>query len=572
MTQVSVNAQEVQDAADFVRTRTYGATIHDHGIYFDEREVNVDIVSKFDGTKRTYDYVMRKWFLENGANFCSSEELTELCKKWYSMTRDGWSGYTEFAQPDVSALSTGTKGGDNEGLICIPSTDTVAERDDYAGLPLFACVDVNYIVDPDSLDIIITAIDGITDNFVRNSPDHFVGVMQMTGYHYFQDDNDQYYRHYYADHKVDENYSPLPEAVKVDGVVRAFVVHSKYMNHTVDGKMTSYSGVIPSCMISHNTCHTLSAATGAQYSGSTTVDWAFLVTMTYIKYASLTLDGIMQGCCAYNGQYYAQISETGVKRVVVPVDTVIEKGSSVFIGTYQDSTDRGEATVYSISTNSAVEVLDVEDYSTNSINYKAVYVDIDETFDTVANGDATSGSTIISTFYWKTGTTDGVLGNDGSYKDSTSGKYPYKIQGIEIMMGGYEVLADVIMNLASNSYTPHIVKESAKQSTAITSDYVALTGLSITCPSSAGWQYIKKLGYQDGVFYPSTVGGSSSTYTKDVFYMSATGMTGTREWLAFGNLATGSGFAGLSFLNGYGALSFGYWGCSARLSPNGNRG
>ena len=102
---------------------------------------------QFDGTPEGYKRVMRQWFIDNGALEADENALTELCKKWYTVTRVPWHGWIAFAQPDVTAVTTGTRGGDNVGLSCTPSTDTVAARDDYAGHPLFAVVDCNFTVD-----------------------------------------------------------------------------------------------------------------------------------------------------------------------------------------------------------------------------------------------------------------------------------------------------------------------------------------------------------------------------------------------------------------------------------------
>lgn len=537
-----------------------------------------NILTNLDGTQKTYNALMYNWFKANGVNAMTSAGLTELCGEWYETTRDGWDGYTSFAQSDGSALSTGTKGGDNANKSCAPSTDSTAGTDDYAGLPLFAIKNVNYIVDPETLDIVITAIDGITDNYRQNDPDIYVGVMQMAGYHYFYEDENNYV-HGYADHAVTADYcQPLPEAVRTDGSMREFVVHSKYMNATVDGKMTSCAGLIPTAFLSHNTLHTLSAQNGSQYSGSTVTDLAFLILMTYIKYASLTLDGIMQGCLNYNGQYYAQVAEEGVKRIIVPTSAIIETGSSVLIGTYNGSSaDRGTAANYDVSTNTGAKVTAVETITINETTYKAVYVDTD-TFNTVADGDAASGTTIVSTFHWPTGSTDTVLGNDGSPVSNADGKHPFKIQGIEAIVGGYEIIADCIMNIAAGTdeetyYTPNVVRRSAQQATSITANYEAVTDLArVPCPASAGWQYIKKMGFSNGVFFPVSAAGSSSTFTKDAFYMNAKGTTGTREMLAFGNLFNGVALGGLSSLLGNCALSNATWFFLARLSPNGNRG
>ena len=537
------------------------------------------LLTQLDGTKTTYDRIMRSWFLGKGINAMTAAGITELCEEWYTAIKDGWEGYTTFADPDVSAGSTGTKGGDNAGKTCEPSTDSDAGQDDYAGLPLFACTDVNYVVDETTLDVTITAIDGITDNFTRYDPEKFVGVMQMTGYHFWEEDSTSY-THGYADHNIGgANCAPLPEAVRVDGTVREFVVHSKYYFKTVNNKMTSYSGAIPTAFASHNTIHTLSAATGAQYSGGCVTDWSFLVLMTYIKYASLTLDGIMQGCCNYNYQLYAQVSETDVRRILIASSDAskIKVGSSILIGTYNGSSaDRGTAANYNISTNAGAVVTAVESVTIGSTTYAAVYVDTDSTFNTVANGNAVSGSTIISTWHWKSGTTDAVFGNDGSPVSNTSGIYPYKLQGIEVMVGGYEIFTDVILDKVAISgatyYKPFIVKRTAQQSTSVTANYEGLSDIASACPSAAGWQYIKKLGFQDGVFFQQHTGGGSTQYTKDAFYMDAGGTTGTREWLAFGPLTRGSGYAGLSCLAGDNVLSSAWWACLARLSPNGNRG
>ena len=534
------------------------------------------ILAMLDGTKTTYDKVMKRWFELKGAKNCTPAQLTALCEEWYSKTRDNWNGYTTFAQPSVTAISTGTAGGDNAGLTCTPSTNTTAGTDDYAGLPLFAIKDVNYEVDATTLDITITDIDGVTDGFERSNPNRYVGVMQMAGYRYQYSDAESY-THGYSARPINAmaDIEPLPEAVRVDGTLRQFVVHGKYYTGINGTKMTQCSGQKVRAWISHNTLHTISNENGAQYSGGTTVDDSFLKLMTWIKYKSLTLDNIMAGCNNYNGQYYAQVSETDVKRVLVPTSAIIEVGSMVEIGTYGSSADRGTASNYNISGQYGAEVTAVETVTVSGTTYKAIYVDTDETFDTVANGNATSGSTIISTWHWKTGMTDSVLGNDGSWVSNTDSKHPFKLQGIECMVGGYEVLADVIMNIetidSASHYVPYIVRLKSHQATSITANYEGITDLAIACPASDSWQYIKKQKYKGGVTYPEVVGGSSSTFTRDAFYMNKNGTVATREWLAFGCLYLGA-YAGLSFLNGCGALTYGHWYFLARLSPNGNRG
>ena len=539
------------------------------------------LLSQLDGTKATYDRIMREWFNVRGASDMTPAELTALCCEWYEKTVKEWDGSVTFDQPDYAGGSTGmygTKGGDNAGLTCIPSTDTTHNTDDYEGLPLFACVDVNYVVDATSLDILITEIDGVTAGFVRDDVDIFVGVMQATGWHW-QSETEETYTHGYRSSYL-ATYSdivPLPEAVRVDGTVRPFVVHSKYMSTDNSGKLTSCSGVYVKAFESHNTIHTKSATTGAQYSGSTTADDYFLKLMAYIKYGSLSLDGIMNGCNNYNLQYYAQVAETSVKRIILPSSSALVVGSTVIIGTYNGtSTDRGTAANYNVSGAYGWKILSIEDVTIGETVYKAVYVDAPEDFNTTANGSAVSGTTIVSTWHWMCGSCDDVKGNDGSPVSNTDNKRPFRLQGIEYMVGGYEVKADVIMNLEAitsggpSNYIPYTVARTLQQSTEITQNYTKLSDLAIECPASTGWQYIKKLKFKNSVAYPNVVGGSSTTYTKDAFYMNNNATTGTREWLAFGYLSNGAS-AGMSFLIGYGLTAAG-WNCLPRLSPNGNRG
>ena len=532
-----------------------------------------------DGTPATYKAVMKSFFLTNGAASATPAELTALCDRWYTATRTGWDGGVKFYAPDVSAVSDGEKIGDNAGLTCVPSTNTVSGQDDYAGLPLFACVDVNWIVDPDTLEPVITAIDGITDSFDRYDPAKFVGVMQMSGYRWWNDGDTNYYLRGYCDTlKPYANIEPLSEAVRAsDNSVRPWVIHAKYMAKVEGGKFTCYSGVIPTAYsVSHNSSHTYANAVGSQYSGGTAADNAWLKLMSMLKYGSMTQDGVNQGCVQYNFQYPAAVAESGVQRVIITKDHAANLivGSSVIIGNYAGSLDRNNSGMYSITGRTGAVITSIQEVTIDGNTYAAVNVDC-AAFDTVANGASATGTTYISTWHWRSGTCDNVLGNDGSPDSPGSGKYPAMIQGIEYSVGGYEVYADVILNLYKDSndvywYEPYLVNRSAQQSTGITSNYKA-TGLKCQQPDASNWLYIKKEGYAKGIYFPVLVGGSSSTYHRDGFFMNAAS-AGTREWLAFGNLYLGVGNGGLSILHGGCGLSLAGWLFLARLSPNGNRG
>lgn len=549
----------------------------------DSDDILTVVAAVSSGNVNTYRATMRRWFLDRLQDGWTAADLTALCDKWYTITRTGWTGGTEFYGWDVSQVSTGTRIGDARGLTCTPSTDTVKNKDDFEGLPLFAIKDCNWIVDADTLEPVITAIDGITDNFVRDDPDIYVGVLQMAPWHFWVDDDDD--AHNFI-HGVTDTYAatytniaPVPESVRQDGTMRPWVVHSKYMSKTINGKMTSCAGLIPSCNVSHNNLHALSAKNGTQYSGGTIIDLSWLILMTYVKYASMTLDGILQGCCNYNYQYPAAASETSVKRVLLTTAqaTNLTVGSSVLLGNYNGSKDRGNGDMQKITTDAGAKITSIETVTISETEYAAVNLEIDNVFDTVANGADTTGTTYLSTFHWPSGSCDGVMGNDGSLTDCKSGKYPARLQGIEYMFGGYEVLADTILRLYEDGdgvyvTRPAIVSKSAQQATSVTSNYKEPVNLLFNQPSdSAGWKYISHMYFTDGAFFPRRYAASSSTGTRDGLYTEKDAV-GTREYLAFGSLDLGPKLAGLSCLPTYGGLGSGSWYYLARLSPNGNRG
>ena len=535
------------------------------------------IPAMLDGTKATYDKVMRAWFKANGSDSADAAGLTALVDKWYSIIRDNWTGGTKFYQPSVSNLSTGTKTGSNYGLQCTPSTNDTKGRDDYEGLPLFAVTDCNFSYDNSNKKPLITAIEGITDNFERRNPLKNVGVLQMSGFYYADERTNDYEYGVSSVYVEGHDYcEPYPEAINFsDNSVRSWVCHAKYMNHLDSSRLTSYSGVVPTAYVmSQNKLIDCKDSMDNGLTGGCICDYAFLQMMAFVKYGQMTLDGTLQGCVDYNYQYYAAKGETAVKRVLltaVQAANLIE-GSTVLVGAYAGNADRGQAAVYSISGQHGFIITSKETVTVDGVSYVAINLDASSTFNTVGDGSATNGNTIISTFHWVNGSCDNIKGSDGSPASPSSGKYAARLQGIEYSVGGYETFSDVILSEDTSEYSVYITKNASKQSKSAITNYTD-TGLRSAKPASAAWQYIKKLGFKMGVFFGiDTNGGSSSTYTRDGFYKDAAATTGLREWLAFGSLIIGVGTGGLSTLHGNPGLSSAWWNLLARLSCNGNRG
>ena len=552
----------------------------DKGDTYDDTEIKEDIetlnnqvntlyINEFDGTKKTYDRLMKQWFDAHDADSLTPAELTALCDEWYNFTRTGWDGYTTFDQPSVSTKSTGIRGGDNAGMTCEPSTNTVAGQDDFAGLPQFAIKDCNWILDDETGDIIITAIDGITSGFERNNPEKYVGVLQMSMLHYWYED-DESYTHGLTDNLSDKTHAnarPYPEAVKLDGTVRSWVCHGKYVAREVDGKMTCCSGVVPSANIySYNTLVTKSKANGAYYSGGTVTDWSFLFLMTVIKYASMTLDDIIQGCLNYYLQLPISVAAENKNYIIVSNANAnrVSIGSSIRIGS---SKDYGAVASYDVSGADGRIVLSKESYDSSNTLVRV-------------SGDAmtTTTSTYATAWHWQTGSNDNILGNDGSRNVNTDGYSPAKLQGIEFSVGGYEVFGDVILFESADglTYEPYVCSNATKQkaNATISTDGYKASGLTSQKYDAAGYKYINKQNFNGEIFFGETdESATSATHTRDAFYKdSSTTKSAHREWLAFGNLGRGSLVGGLSSLTGIYGLGGASWTILARLSPNGNRG
>lgn len=507
------------------------------------------------------------------------DNLTNLANRFFKAAASAVTQtYTsQFYRYDTSNSSLGTKMADNEGLVCTPSTIATAGQDDYADLPLFACFDVNYTIDANSLEPVIHAIKGVYGAFTAQPVDSFVGVMQMTGYVRRSGDETTKTVEYKAQYA--EGFMPLPEAVRAsDNGVRGFVIHAKYAaGYDANGLLSSVSGVQPatyrpgsagSVSISHDGQINLWRARGNQYAGSSMCDGAFMQLMLEIKYAELGNNAVMKGC-----QYYyitdavAAVSENGVNRIVLAASKAnyFIVGSRVSIGT---STDRAKATCYDV--HDIATVASIEDVTIDGTAYKAVVLDTEAVFNVEA------GVHYLTPQPWLTGSTDGVQGNDGSPYSNTNGKEPFKIQGIEVLLGMYEVYADITTyedaEVGYTVYADRLAAEIVKGKAGAN----AVTLGTIPKEEAAAWKYNAELNWdannQESYMIPTQFNGTSTTGYRSATYRDALATVGWREWLAFGALSVG-GYCGLAFAHLSNGLGVAYWGIGARpCGSGGNRG
>lgn len=506
------------------------------------------------------------------------DSLTNLADRFFKAAASAVTQtYTsQFYRYDTSNSSLGTKMADNEGLVCTPSTIATAGQDDYADLPLFACFDVNYTIDANSLEPVIHAIKGVYGAFTAQPVDSLVGVMQMTGYVRRSGDETTKTVEYKAQYA--EGFMPLPEAVRAsDNGVRGFVIHAKYAaGYDSNGLLSSVSGAQPATYrpgsegttsISHNGQINLWRARGDQYAGSSMCDGAFMQLMLEIKYATLGNSSVMSGCRSYYLGYTAAVSESGVNRIIVTASqgAGFVVGSRVSIGS---GTDRAKATCYDV--HDIATIASIEDVTIDGTAYKAVVLDTEAIFNTEA------GVTYVTTHPWLTGSTDSVQGNDGSPTNNTSGKEPFKIQGIEVMLGMYEVYADITLyEDAEVGYTVYADRLAADIVSGKAGENAVTLGI-VPKEEAAAWKYNAELNWdansQESYMIPTYFAGSSTTGYRSATYRDALATVGWREWRAFGALNYG-GHGGLACAVLNVGLGGAGWGFGARpCGSGGNRG
>lgn len=354
-----------------------------------------------------------------------------------------------------------------------------------------------------------------------------------------------------------------PQAYLPDGTLRPYMLYAKYVGvKGDDDKMASLSGREPWVFnVSHNSLITQCDTANTGYSGKSIADDWYLKVMFLLKYATKNSQSVFTGCTNYNYQYSPAVAETGVTRVILTKAQAANLivGSSMMLGTHTGTNpgnDRNTGVNHDVFTN--CRIVKIEDYDTDN---SAVYLDSTATFD-VGTGY------LFSTAPWVSGSLDAVEG-DGTLTaaGATSSKEPFKVQGIETMMGCFECLGDVILDGdAELGWEACVNYDSRNEATSVTANYVR-TGKYLEAGSSAAYHYPLYPSNAGGLLLGQGTGGSTSAGMADGHYTSALG-TGTHEWLGLGGLYYGA-IVGLWYVNGGGALTNAGWGFGSRLSGTG---
>ena len=510
------------------------------------------------------------------------ENLELGLENYFAITADDGIYGLEFDLWNTSHTSAGTKTGKNAGQTITPGTNTVYETSSYGAA--FDSYDCNAFVDSDGVQH-ITYLKGMPEygdtedtikTYTYNGTTYLqdVFVIKRTYYEkWYNDGTKQYYERSYIPR---DGFTPVAHAIRKDGTVSPWFLTAKYVaGLDSQGRRRSLKGLKPARNNSYNNEVTNYHNRGTYYTGGLTSEYKDFLTTFWLKYGTRNTQSVMAGCTSYNFQYALAAAESDVKRVKITTAQAanLVVGSSVSIGNAGSSTnhDRGQAHMHNIA-DSVVITSIVEDEEDNTYSY--VYVDVDDAFSITA-----PTTTYISTMHWQSGFSDNVLGRDGCPGNLTNGKFPMVLDGIEMMVGGYEVAGNAIMDIVSSTgqREVYVTNDSTKLTTTVATIKSTYNKSSYSMQPTTlnAWNYITamQLDLANGVAIPTEAGASqsgSSVGYADGLYVDA-GTSGQREFLLLGGLAYGA-TAGLSCLAAHYGLSAAGWYCLARLSINATGG
>lgn len=489
------------------------------------------------------------------AMFNNPAFLPTAVEAFYAVRRTGKVYQVKFPTWDTAHTVAGEKLLDNAGLVCVPSTDTVEGQDDYADIPMFQWMNVNYARNADGSPY-PTAIEGSNAYKTTGSVD--VGAMQMSFYYRVHVENGYQYWTVSDSPHPELNLVPWPECVKADGTVLPWCIGSKYMaGRAPDGTPRSLPGLdLWNRDMSYNNAVTYFQRKGAGYQGAGMEAGLFNLLFMVIKYATKNLNTVMYGCFYYTYYGYVALAETDATRILLPANdarflpnTYIQSGTSTVA-----NRDRGYADAYDVCDHA--KILSVEQVTVDGVTYTAL--NIDKTVTTTLGG-------VVITTPFNAGATDSVLGHhDGSPVDNNSGHWPCRVQGREQFVGAWCLSCDVAMNTVTSLdqeiwWAPKGVTRSTN--TTVIQDTYRNIGTVIGNSGTSFWIGDIDVYNGEGLWVPSKVGQSNSTGWCDRRWVSAG--VGWREHLWGGALLYGTYYGPVAW-NADNALSGAGWGYAAR--------
>lgn len=494
----------------------------------------------------------------------------------FNLCRTGKVYTVKFPLWETSQTSSGEKLDDNEGLIRLMSTAAEHRTDDYENIPLFKTYDCNAYVTADG-ERVVSAIKG-QDDF-KDTGKNDVFVLGMSYYEkYWLEDG---YWYYSRSDLPKDGYVLAEECRKKDGSDQGYAVYGKYVCGLIDGILYSSKGLIParycagrtdgqSRAICYNNNIGYFKQKGAGYTGGMSCDYKYMYTSFWLTFATINSQSVAAGVTSCNFQYRTDIAEENTNRIIV----TNSQAGNISIGTY-----------VSIGDNKSTSVVDRVNWSMHNLAEdvrvigKEAYDDthtaiiLDATFTTTA-------TTWISSFHWRSGFSDEVKGRNGcpcqTVGELTNGRFPIVLQGIEFAVGGYEVMANAVMNIIDSAGTRevYVTNDASLLTTNITTIKEKYKKLAenIQPTKLNQWNYITHMqaDLDIGMITVAKAGGANSGTASgfaDGLYVDGA-YSGQKEFLLFAYLWHGA-TAGLFCLFASRGLGNAYWYFLSRLSLNG---
>ena len=450
-----------------------------------------------------------------------------------------------------------TKTGTNAG-IGNPTPSTIAQpgSDPYTAYSPFFTLEVNGGVEEDGTPY-VTAVQGDA-RFKRDGSNGDVWIMTPVLYWQMEDQTEAV--------ELQVSDSPLagftvqPKGLLPSGDRRPFMLYAKYALSIVDGVARSISGrPVAVRNVSHNSLITQCKNATTGYSGKSFADDWYMKIMFLLKYATKNSQSIYAGVATMYSHPLVTMAESGTNRVVVATSAaaIIPVGATITLGTnVPEATDRTPTSTFDIFDMRRV----VEKVAVDSSNTALV---VEGPSFTVQMGYR------VYTMPWATGGCDRVVG-DGSPTSPTNGREPFVLQGIELALGMYETVGDVILSNLGSGQEVCLLPDSRLAATSVTSNY-RRTGKYLPNQAAGGLTYPTYPTSAEGLLFGADVGASTSTGMCDGQYLDGATTQGTRQWLSLGSLNSGS-YAGGWFVSTAGTGAVAGWAIGSRLSAIGRGG
>lgn len=364
-----------------------------------------------------------------------------------------------------------------------------------------------------------------------------------------------------------DGYKPLAGDVGTDNRRRWLTWHPAFNGGlNSKGGMTSGAGRAPMLWTSASSAIGLARKLTSYDALWTDCDQQFILAQWQLRHWTLSNSGFAEGCTDYDYQFTLAKAETETKRVLLTPEQAenFVPGSGVCLGERGTNASNDRNQSYNYDVIKWAKIISIETVELEGESYGALNLELEETIDTTC-------TMLVSTLAWPSGPTEVLPGHiDGGVGDLTSGKYPFRVAGIEMQMGAYTESLEPLWNVSTSGnkfvYNVYSCRTAGNQSTS-TSNYTKTSQFTLPDMEHYKWHFIKKMdSLVKEAMLPTEFGGSSDAYFGAAF--GSAGTTGIFCPWRGGYLAAG-GAGGLPCANGNNTTSTSSWLGSPRLAGSG---